>query len=225
MSRHESRRSQEERRDEAERRLLDAAAELIGEVGPSKVTLAAIGERAGYSRGLATHHFGSKPALMERLVDSVTDRFREVLRPDAPAASTEDAALDLIRTYFAVLADLPAPNRARLLLWADAAATASADARPAMISADRVFREEITRVLERGKAIGEIPDSVTPGGLATVIIGMLRGVALESMLDDTVDLDACRAEAEQLITTRLAGRRSGSDSPDPERSGTPDLSR
>ncbi|WP_243793942.1 TetR/AcrR family transcriptional regulator [Saccharopolyspora gloriosae] len=206
MSRHESRRSQEERRDEAERRLLDAAAELIGEVGTSKVTLAAIGERAGYSRGLATHHFGSKPALMQRLVDSVTDRFREVLRSDEVPDRTLDAALSLVDTYFEVVTDPPATHRARLVLWADAVATDSPDVRAAMISADRVFRAEITKVLERGKNAGDVPASVDPGGLAVVLIGMLRGVALESMLDDTVDLRACREEAVQLLTSRLTGQ-------------------
>jgi Bacterial regulatory proteins, tetR family len=44
--------AKERRRNEAEQRLLDAAAELIGEIGPAAVTLANIGERAGYSRGL-----------------------------------------------------------------------------------------------------------------------------------------------------------------------------
>jgi AcrR family transcriptional regulator len=39
----------------------------------SLVTLADVGKRAGYSRGLATHHFGSKGAMMQRLVDTVTD--------------------------------------------------------------------------------------------------------------------------------------------------------
>jgi AcrR family transcriptional regulator len=54
------RRTQEERRVEAERRLLRAAAELVGEIGPARLTLANVGERAGYSRGLATHHFGPR---------------------------------------------------------------------------------------------------------------------------------------------------------------------
>jgi AcrR family transcriptional regulator len=57
-------RTQEQRRIEAERRLVRAAAELVGEIGPARVTLANVGERAGYSRGLATHHFGPKGALM-----------------------------------------------------------------------------------------------------------------------------------------------------------------
>src|SRR5277367_3051841 len=72
-------RTQEVRRTEAERRLIAAAAEMVGEVGPSKVTLANVGERAGYSRGLATHHFGSKGALMQRLVEAVTHQFRDAM--------------------------------------------------------------------------------------------------------------------------------------------------
>jgi hypothetical protein len=32
---------------------------------------------------------------------------------------------------------------------------------------------------------------------------MLRGVALQSMLDDGVDLDACRVEVETVLTGRL----------------------
>lgn len=198
-----SRRSQEDRRAEAERRLLEAAAELIGEVGPSKVTLAAIGERAGYSRGLVTFHFGSKPALMQRLVDTVTELFRDAVVQESRSESAADRMLGLVRAYFNVLSDLPPMHRARLVLWADAVATASPDVRPAMVSADRVFREEITEGIELGVAAGEVPSSVDAQGLATVVMAMLRGVALESMLHDDIDLDTCRVEIERLLTDRL----------------------
>ena len=46
------RRSQAQRRDEAERRLLSAAVRLVGERGLERITLAEVGEAAGYSRGL-----------------------------------------------------------------------------------------------------------------------------------------------------------------------------
>ena len=55
-----SRPLREQRRAHAEHRLLVAAAELVGEVGPSNVTLAVVGERAAYSRGMATHHSGRR---------------------------------------------------------------------------------------------------------------------------------------------------------------------
>ena len=198
-----SRRTQEERRAEAERRLVQAAAELVGEIGPARVTLANVGERAGYSRGLATHHFGSKGALMQRLVNAVTLQFREEIFEQSQSDSAMDEGLGLVRTYFHVLHNLQPVNRARLVLWADAVASDSPDVRPAMIAADREFREAITKTLSRGVASGEFPTSVDPAGLATVIVAMLRGVALQWLLDDGIDLDACRSEIEQLLTHRL----------------------
>lgn len=199
----ESRRTQEERRTDAEQRLLTAAAELIAEAGPSGVTLANIGERAGYSRGLATHHFGSKGAMMQRLVDSVTSGFRQEVFVESASDSVLDEALGLVRAYFRELAQPRPANRARLVLWADAVAAGAADVRAAMLESDRSFRDELAKRIERGVSSGEFPKPVNASAAATVIIGMLRGVALQSMLDDELDLDACRMEIEQVLTKRI----------------------
>jgi hypothetical protein len=72
-----------------------------------------------------------------------------------------------------------------------------------MVSADREFREEIEKRIQLAQTAGEVAKSVDPHGLATVIIAMLRGVVLQYLLDDHVDLDAARKEIEQLLTARL----------------------
>lgn len=200
-------RTQEQRRIEAERRLVRAAAELVGEIGPGKVTLAKVGERAGYSRGLATHHFGSKGALMQRLVDAVTSQFRDAIAEESQSDSPIDQLRQLVDFYFRVVSDLQPVNRARLVLWADAVAGSSEDVRPRMVSADREFREEIEKRIELAVSAGDVPSSVDPNGLATVIIGMLRGVALQRVLDDQVDLLAARREVEHLLMSRLGSQR------------------
>jgi AcrR family transcriptional regulator len=197
------RRTQEARRSEAEERLLSAAAQLIAEVGPAGVTLANIGERAGYSRGLATHHFGSKGAMMARLVDSVTSGFREEVFVESASETVLDQALGLVRAYFHELSHPRPANRARLVLWADAVAAGAPDVRAAMLASDRDFRDELAKRIARGVSTGEFAGSVDPQAAATVIIGMLRGVALQSMLDDELDLDACRVEIEQVLTKRI----------------------
>jgi AcrR family transcriptional regulator len=196
-------RTQEQRRNEAERRLVRAAAELVGEIGPARVTLANVGERAGYSRGLATHHFGSKGALMQRLVKTVTSQFRDAIRKESQSDSPIEQLRQIIDYYFRVVSDLAPVNRARLVLWADAVAGPSEDVRPRMISADRELREEIEKRIQLAVNAGDIAQSVDPHGLATVIIAMLRGVALQRVLDDQVDLGAARHEVEQLLTARL----------------------
>jgi AcrR family transcriptional regulator len=204
----ERRRTQEERRTEAEQKLLAAAAELISEVGPAGVTLANIGERAGYSRGLATHYFGSKSAMMQRLVDTVTEQFQISIIVEHEPDSTIARLLNLVDVYFQTMAGLQPVNHARLVLWADAVASPSPDVRPAMIAADRQFRDALRTGIQTGIEKGECPSDVDPAGLASVVIAMLRGTALESLLDEQVDLGACRSEIEKLLTARLDSRAS-----------------
>jgi len=197
------RKTQEERRGEAEQRLIEAAAAMVSEAGPAKVTVANVGERAGYSRGLVSHHFGSKRVLMQRLVESVTYQFREALFDQQQSSDALGELRTLIDIYFDVVSDLQPINRARLVLWADAVANPSDDIRPAMVNADQEFREEIEKRLHQAIATNQVPPNVNAHGLATVMIAMLRGVALQSLIDDDIDLAAARFEIEQLLLTRL----------------------
>lgn len=59
-------------RVDAEERLIAAAADLLGEVGPRAMSVRQIAERAGVNHGLVHHYFGGKDGLaragMKRLV-------------------------------------------------------------------------------------------------------------------------------------------------------------
>jgi AcrR family transcriptional regulator len=75
------------RRPSSREKLLAAAAELVGKIGARRLTLAAVAERAGISKGGLLYHFPSKDALLqgmiERLVDdgvSAKDQFRREMR-------------------------------------------------------------------------------------------------------------------------------------------------
>lgn len=203
-----SRPLREQRRAEAEHRLLVAAAELVGEVGPSNVTLAVVGERAGYSRGLATHHFGSKGALMDRLVEVVSHQLLEDFAHAPTGDSLADELLGLTRVYFESVGGLAPLARARLALWATAVASPTDDG-TMMLIADRAFRREIEQRVGRRIATGEAPAATDPAALATVLVAMLRGVALQYVFDDEVDIAAARNEIERMIIDRT--RRDAAD--------------
>src|SRR5580700_10998436 len=80
MAQPQERQSQAERRNRSEDALLDAAAELVAERGVPGASLASIGGRAGVSRGLPTHHFGSKDALVGRLAERAQSRIARGMR-------------------------------------------------------------------------------------------------------------------------------------------------
>jgi AcrR family transcriptional regulator len=113
-----ARRSQEQRRTETRAALLGAAAELVAESGVRAVTLARVGERAGYSRGIVTHHFGSKQALLDALAKSSQSGFVPGLG-DLPAGL--ERLVLLISGYVRELGRDGVAGRTFLLLWAEAA--------------------------------------------------------------------------------------------------------
>lgn len=65
-----SRRTQQERVDESNQRLVQAAAELIAEGGYDAASAAEIGRRAGYSRSMVHARFGSKEQLVNAVIQS-----------------------------------------------------------------------------------------------------------------------------------------------------------
>src|SRR6202044_804566 len=115
------RRTQQQRRDEAETALLNAAAELVVEQGVHSLTLARVGERARYSRGLVTPYFGSKQAPLQPLARATQSGFVPGLDGIPPGL---DRLLRLIDGYIGSLGQLRMGKRAFLLLWAEAAPAA-----------------------------------------------------------------------------------------------------
>ncbi|MDP9615792.1 TetR/AcrR family transcriptional regulator [Streptomyces demainii] len=178
-----TRRTQQERRDRAEAALLNAAAELVVQHGVRSLTLARVGERAGYSRGIVTHHFGSKQALIERLARATQTGFVPGLEDLPPGL---DRLLRLINGYLDALGDIGLMHRAFLLLWAEAA-TAS-ELTPIFRERDEAFRRDLRSDVAAGIADGDVRLDAEPDGVAVAIVGQLRGVGMQLLLNPhTVD--------------------------------------
>jgi AcrR family transcriptional regulator len=173
-----ARRTQKERRDHAEAALLGAAAELIVEQGVRSLTLARVSERAGYSRGLVTHHFGSKQALVERLARATQIGFVPGLDGLPPGL---DRLLRLIGGYLGALGEVGVLNRAFLLLWAEA--TTASELAPIFRERDEAFRADLREDVAAGIADGTIRPDVVPDEVAIAVVGQLRGVGLQRLLD------------------------------------------
>jgi AcrR family transcriptional regulator len=92
-------------------RVLQAGLELFGERGYHATSIAEIGERAGISKSVLYHYFGSKAALYEALVESQTrelvDRV-EAAVPSDPAAPRLRPGID---AYLDYLSEHPAAWR------------------------------------------------------------------------------------------------------------------
>lgn len=175
--------TQAERTAKSTAAMLDAAAELIVEGGFDSLTFAALGERAGYSRGLATARFGSKDGLVEALIERIvtTWNHRNVIPRTKGKSGLDSLSIILgaitaqarrdpkgLRVLYALMFEAVGPDdglRMRIAKFQDA------------------MRTDFQRFLRAGQRDGSIDPAVDPDREAVLLVGGLRGVGFQWLLE------------------------------------------
>jgi AcrR family transcriptional regulator len=195
------RRTQAQRREQTESALLAAAAELVVEQGVRSLTLAGVGSRAGYSRGIVSHHYGSKQALIGALARASQVGFV----PGVGHPPGLERLVFLVHGYVTTLAHAGPLSRAFLLLWAEAAT--SSELAEVFRERDEAFRADLRDDVRTGIGSGDIRHDVDPAATAVAIVGQLRGIGLQRMLSGpAVDTDVLAGQvADQWRRALRAG--------------------
>jgi AcrR family transcriptional regulator len=173
----------QQRSERSTARLLDAAGELIEEGGYEAMTLAAIGERAGYSRGLVTARFGSKDQLLEALVDRITTGWsHRNLLPRTVAGPGADGVLILIDAIRAQAERDPRALRTLYALMFEALGP-NAALRQRFVEFHRTMRSDVAKLVRRGIGDGSVDPGLDPDDEAVLVVAGLRGIAYQWRLD------------------------------------------
>jgi len=187
-----ARRTHAERREEAERRLLDAALAIVAQRGSVRMTLAEVGEAAGYSRGLAAHRFGSKAGLVQALAGYIGEQFGQQ-RARGPALQPGLAAIvGNIRFYFGRRGAAWTSSRAVLVLMNESCIEAQPELRPVVSAYNRSALAWFEQHIATGIANGEIAPDNDPAVTAVILLGAMRGVMLQWLVDPKLPVNAVR---------------------------------
>jgi AcrR family transcriptional regulator len=184
-------------------KLLDAASELISESGYERMTLVAIGERAGYSHGLVTRRFGSKEGLLWALVEKMVVTWNlESLTPTQGKTAAE--ALHLVVDELRGSVEHSSGRMKTLYALTFEALTPIPELRERMRELHRDMRQYVRGVVADGIAAGSVSASVDPRVVAELFIGALRGVAYQWLLDpEEIDIDSALVNVDVLIDALL----------------------
>lgn len=192
------RRTQAERTALSDRRMFEAAVSLIVGSGLDGTTLAAIGERAGYSRGLVTHRFGSKANLFAYVHDmALADWISRVNTAVGERVGTEalSAALDAL---FGFLTEEPDEIRAMYLLRYSSI-DPGAVYRANVAKAHLAQRRDIERWLEEGKRSGAVHSGVDSKLAAEYFCATLDGSVYRWLVNPEVPID----ELNQMLKAEI----------------------
>jgi AcrR family transcriptional regulator len=196
------RRTQAERTATSEDRMLRAALKLIGQHGYRGTSLAAIGEEAGYSRGLVNERFGSKDGLLWVLVKNMMRAYgREVRATQGDVAGVERLC-KLLDNHRRAL-EREVPIRALYALMFEAMGPIP-QLQPEFRKLHEKFRNDIERILREGISAGSIRPDIDAAAQAALLLGALRGVAFQWLLDQSAfSLDGAYAELKQNLRRSL----------------------
>jgi len=173
----------------AESKMVSAAIELLNTAGIQGTTLVAIGVSAGYSRGLATHHFGSKAGLFRSVLKRVSAAWNEELVRSLRGKTGLQAITTAIDSHLAHSLSHPEYIRAQNILWG-AAMDPSSEFKPNVAEFMRIQRESVAAWINGGKALGEIEQNINADRVAEQFYGGLIGITSQWLVSPDFDLAA-----------------------------------
>ncbi len=174
---------QQQRTERSTNALLEAASDLIVEGGFAALTFAAIGERAGYSRGMVTARFGNKDGLIDALIDRIVTTWshRNVM-PHTKGRSGLDGAMTLLDAIIAQAVKNPRGLRVLYSLMFEAVGS-DEDMVLRFAKFHEVMRADFAGYVRRGQRDGSIRKSPSPDREAELFVAGLRGIGFQWLLD------------------------------------------
>ena len=172
------RRTQAQRTARSDARMLEAAVQLICERGTAGTTLKEVGERAGYSRGLASYRFGNKSGLFAFIIRSIGESWLHELRRavrDTVGLEAIEAATDAHYEFVAEGADR---IRAFYILWFDSIGP-DADLKQVVAHIHERRRRDVSEWIEKGIGAGSIDASVDIEGTAEQFCAAIIGIVYQ----------------------------------------------
>lgn len=202
-------RTQAERTAISDKAMLDAAIELLLERGTDGTTLAAIGEKAGYSRGLATYRFGSKAGLYDEVCKSISRHWLDYLKTDVGEKIGIDAMCAALDSFFQFVSDSPREARVLQILYCGAASPNS-EYRQTSANIHQRQQDDVAAWVRAGQAVGSVRANADPKSIAAQYIAYISGMTYLWLINPK-SIDFRKANDDMKIQLKISLSPQASD--------------
>jgi TetR/AcrR family transcriptional regulator len=190
--------------DERRTVTIEAVVELAGSQNPSEITTAAIAKHMNLTQGALFRHFPTKDAIWQAVMEWVAERL--LARIDSASLGI-DSPLAAMQAMFMSHVEFVAehPGVPRMMLGELQRAEQTAPKRIVQSLIQR-YAERLHRLIEAGKACGELPAELDTDAAATLFIGTIQGLVMQSLLAGNVG--RIRHDAPRVFAIYQRGIRS-----------------
>ena len=181
-----------------------AASAIAAEDGLRAVTIRDVAARAGMSTGLVLFHFQSKDQLLLELLDwaLATTTALRVGPAFLAIESPQERFIALLKQEMTRIAAEPSVTRVFFEFWTEG--LHDPDIRSRMKPELDRYRSAFQPIA--AEMIGAQPErfgDVSPDALAAVAVSMIKGSAIQSLIEPSLDLDQYLAAAERLLRGKV----------------------
>ena len=188
-----------------ERRLVtvEAVVALAAMQNPSDITTTAIAKHMNLTQGALFRHFPTKDAIWQAVMEWVAERLLARIDRAAEGVASPLAAMQaMFMSHIDFVSEHPGVPRMIFGELQRAEATAAKRMVQTLIGR---YAERLRTRIEQGKAMGEIAPEVDTQAAATLFVGTIQGLVMQSML--LGDIQRVKADAPGVYAIYQRGLR------------------
>ena len=187
--------------DERRAATVEAVVDLAAEQNPSDITSTAIAQRMGLTQGALFRHFPTKDAILQAVMSWVTERLLARVDKAAEGTTSPVAALEAVfMTHIDFVSEHPGVPR---MLFGELQRPGETLPKRMVQTLIQHYGERLHRLLEAGKAQGELDAGLDVDAAAVLFIGTIQGLVMQSLLAGKVS--RIRRDAPAVFAIYLRG--------------------
>lgn len=187
--------------DERRAVTVEAVVALAGSQNPSDITTSAIARHMNLTQGALFRHFPSKDAIWQAVMEWVAQRLLARIDRAAEGAASPLAALQaMFMSHIDFVAEHPGVPR---MMFGELQRAETTPAKRMVQTLIARYGERLHRLFEQGKADGELSAALDSEAAATLFIGTIQGLVMQSLLAG--DVGRIRQDAPRVFAIYRRG--------------------
>ncbi|MCC6916850.1 TetR/AcrR family transcriptional regulator [Nitrosomonas sp.] len=166
--------------DERREVTVEAVVELASSQNPSEITTAAIARHMNLTQGALFRHFPNKEAIWEAVMKWVVEHLLQRIDHSVQGITSPLAAMEaMFMSHIEFVADYPGVPR---MMFGELQRAEATPAKQLVQLLIRRYGERLQRLIENGKACGELSPFLDSEAATMLFIGTIQGLVMQSML-------------------------------------------
>lgn len=159
---------------------VESVVELAGSQNPSEITTAAIAKHMNLTQGALFRHFPNKEAIWQAVMEWVAERLLARIDRSAQGIASPVAALEaMFMSHIEFVVEHPGVPR---MMFGELQRAEPTPAKRMVQTLIQRYGERLHLLLDKGKASGELSPTLDNEAAATLFIGTIQGLVMQSML-------------------------------------------